>query len=310
MNTGIYVLCARFLSLVDVLLTECSFLSPMASSKTFRFPYVYLNPYRPPLHSITEVRRLFRSLIICSQTISSQLGSVMNLWLLYAPRGKGMFSIPFCVRGADSRYRGFLRKAKSVTSSTTAPVIIDKHELHSTWPVYCQPEQRHISQDDITLIVERNRTCFGPGDRISVVATVKSDSLHTVILRGFQILLKEATVFRPNIAPGRRAAPLANQVAISETKVDVNATLYGGTSHNSELACMVPANHTTPTLTSARHIDVTYTLSVKALLGTGTHLAMELPIIMSNWQRCVCHVWVVGLMLINWKYQGSVFRSY
>ena len=190
---------------------------------------------------------------------------------------------------ADLHSRGFLRKAKSVVVSTTAPVIIDKHELHSTWPVYCQTEQRQMSQDDINLIVERNRTCFGPGDRISVVATVKSDSLHTVILRGFEILLKEATVFRPGIAPGRRAAPLANQVAISENKVAVNATLYGGTSHNSELACMVPVNHTTPTLTAARHIDVTYTLSVKALLATGTPLSMDLPIVMSNWQRCVCH---------------------
>jgi hypothetical protein len=35
----------------------------------------------------------------------------------------------------------------------------------------------------------------------------------------FEILLKEATVFRPGIAPGRRASPLANQVAISENKV-------------------------------------------------------------------------------------------
>uniref|UniRef100_A0A8H8CEZ5 Uncharacterized protein n=1 Tax=Psilocybe cubensis TaxID=181762 RepID=A0A8H8CEZ5_PSICU len=39
---------------------------------------------------------------------------------------------------------GFLRKAKSVVSSTVAPIIIDKHELHSTWPVYQQPETRHL----------------------------------------------------------------------------------------------------------------------------------------------------------------------
>ena len=171
--------------------------------------------------------------------------------------------------------------------SVTAPVIIDKHELHSTWPVYCQPETRHLPQDDVNLIVERNRTCFGPGDRISVVATVKSDSLNTVILRGFEIVLREATIFRPGIAPGKKVAPLVNQIMISENKVAVNATLYGGTSHMSELACMVPVNHTTPTLTSARHIDVTYTLSVRALMGTGTHLVLDLPIVMSNWQRCV-----------------------
>lgn len=217
---------------------------------------------------------------------------------MYVPKGKGVSFYTSCVYCADLQYRGFLRKAKSVVVSTTAPVIVDKHELHSTWPVYCQPEQRQVSQDDINLIIERNRTCFGPGDRISVVATVKSDSLQTVILRGFEILLKEATVFRPGIAPGKRAAPLVNQVAISEHKVPVNATLYGGTSHNSELACMVPGNQTTPTLTSARHIDVNYTLSVKALMGNGTHLAMDLPIIMSNWQRCVRYVLNSRLALI------------
>jgi hypothetical protein len=93
MNTDICVLCVYFLCLVDVfvvMLTEYSLHSHMASSKTFRSPYVYLNPYRPPLHSITEVRPLFRSLIICSQTLILQLGSVMNFLLLYAPRGKGM----------------------------------------------------------------------------------------------------------------------------------------------------------------------------------------------------------------------------
>jgi hypothetical protein len=111
--------------------------------------------------------------------------------------------------------------------------------------------------------------------------------LQTVILRGFEILLKEATVFRPGISPGKKAAPQVTQIGISENKVAVNATLYGGTLHTAELACMVPANHTTPTLTSGRHIDVTYTLSVRALMGTGAHLVMDLPIVMSNWQRDV-----------------------
>lgn len=171
--------------------------------------------------------------------------------------------------------------------SVSSPVIIDKHELHSTWPVYCQNETRQLEQDGINLIVERNRTCFGPGDRISVMASVKSNSLHTVILRGFEILLKETTIFRPGLMPGKRTAPVFKHVPISENKVAVSQTLYGGTAHTMELACMVPPNHTTPTLTSARYIDVTYNLVVRALMGTGTHVVMELPIMISNWQRQV-----------------------
>jgi hypothetical protein len=58
-----------------------------------------------------------------------------------------------------------------------------------------------------------------------------------------------------------------------------------GQVHRSELAVMVPQNHTTTTLTSARHIDITYILVVKALMGAGKPLVMELPVIVSNWPR-------------------------
>ncbi|PPQ78439.1 hypothetical protein CVT25_011884 [Psilocybe cyanescens] len=186
-----------------------------------------------------------------------------------------------CTKGK----KGFLRKAKSVVASTIAPIIIDKHELHSTWPVYQQPETRHLAQEGVNLIIERKNTCFGPGDRVSVVATVKSDSLHTVILRGFEMTLREATVFRAGVhTAGKKNAPQVRQVNIAETKVGVNATLYGGTAHTSELSCMIQPDHTTTSLNAARHIDITYTLCIKALMGTGAHLVMDLPVIISNWQ--------------------------
>lgn len=121
-----------------------------------------------------------------------------------------------------------------------------------------------------------------------VFATVKSDSLHTVILRGFEMTLREATVFRAGVhTAGKKNAPQVRQVNIAETKVAVNATLYGGTAHTSELRFMVQPDHTTTSLNAARHIDITYTLSIKALMGTGAHLVMDLPVIISNWQKSV-----------------------
>ena len=206
---------------------------------------------------------------------------------MYAPKAKSRF-ISRCLYICSYRSRGFLRKAKSVVVSTQATIIIDKHELHSTWPVYCQPETRHLAQEGVNLIVQRNHTCYGPGDRITVNATVKSDSLHTIILRGFEISLKESTVYRAGpYAQGKKGAPQVRVVNVCENKLVVNATLYGGTQHQAELWCLLSQNHTTTTLNAARHIDVTYTLSIKALMGTGTHLVMDLPVIVSNWQRCV-----------------------
>ncbi len=184
--------------------------------------------------------------------------------------------------------RGFLRRDKPQVLVASSPIVIDKHELHSTWPVYAQPETRHLSMDGVTLIVERSHTCYGPGDRISVMATVKSDSLHTVILRGFEFSLKETTVFRagPNTI-GKKAAPQVKIGNVGEQKVPVNATIYGGTQHKAELTVTIPSHHTSTTLNAARHIDITYVLTVKALMGTGKPVIMDLPVIISNWPRHV-----------------------
>ena len=142
--------------------------------------------------------------------------------------------------------------------------------------------------DDVTLTVERTHTCFGPGDRIAVNATVKSDTLHTVVLRGFEFSLKETIVFRagPN-APGKRGAPQVKVGNVGEQKVPVNATIYGGQFHKAELVVTVPPNHSSTTLNSARHIDITYVLVVKALMGTGKPIPLDLPVIVSNWPRYV-----------------------
>lgn len=184
--------------------------------------------------------------------------------------------------------RGFLRRDKHVILSTSAQIIIDKHELHSTWPVYVQPERRNISLDGVSLIIERTNTCYGPGDRISIMAIVKSESMQTIVLRGFEFSLRETTVFRagPNTV-GKKAAPQVKTGSVCEQKVPVNSTLYSGAQHKAELAITVPAHHTSTTLNAARHIDITYVLTAKALLATGKPLVMDLPIIISNWPRYV-----------------------
>ncbi|OCH93867.1 hypothetical protein OBBRIDRAFT_817584, partial [Obba rivulosa] len=189
-----------------------------------------------------------------------------------------------CVKGK----KGFLRRDKSTVHAASSTIIIDKHELHTTWPVYSQPEARNLTQDGVTLIVDRSRTCYGPGDRIALMATVKSDTLHTVILRGFEFTLKETTVFRASPhTPGKKGAPQVKVTTVGEQKVPVNVTLYGGTQHRAELTVMIPPQHTSATLNAARHIDITYALTVKTLMGTGQPLIMDLPVVVSNWPRAV-----------------------
>ncbi|KAF5378344.1 hypothetical protein D9615_008708 [Tricholomella constricta] len=189
-----------------------------------------------------------------------------------------------CTKGK----RGFLRKRKSVVVSTQASIIIDKHELHSTWPVYLQHETRQVVKDGCTLVVDRNQTCYGPGDRIAVMALLRSDALDNTILRGFEITLKEATVFRTGLQAGKKLLPpQVKVISISDSKLAINGALHPGTEHRAELTCSISPNHTTTSLNSARHIDVTYTLCVKAIVDHRPPIVLDLPVIVSNWQRVV-----------------------
>ncbi|KAF9220194.1 hypothetical protein BS17DRAFT_739755 [Gyrodon lividus] len=203
-------------------------------------------------------------------------------------------------RGAGIRYelvatvctlgkKGFFRRRKTAIISQATTIIIDKHELHSTWPVYSQPESRSVHQEGVHLAVERGRTCYGPGDRASVMAILKSDSIHPVVVRGFEFTLKETTIFRagPHATSSNRSGPQVKTATIGEQKVPLNVTLYGGTQHKAELGCLIPGTHTTTSLNAARHIDITYVIIVRAWIGQMQSVMMELPIIVSNWPRNV-----------------------
>jgi Arrestin (or S-antigen), C-terminal domain len=186
--------------------------------------------------------------------------------------------------------RGFLRRKKSRVQTQLAPIIIDKHELHSAWPVYCQHETRKHTQEGLTLIADREHTCYGPGDLITVTATLKSERLSTIVCRGFELNLIETTIFRGLLTGKKSAAPVVRTIKVCEYKHVVNANLHGGTQQRAELVCQLSPEHTTTTLNAARHIDITYVLTVKAIITPGDPVSIDLPVIVTNWQRSVDHL--------------------
>ena len=221
-----------------------------------------------------------------SLTCSSQLVFDTNSSQLYVPSAKSESPPHKLVASSLTSFRGFFRRRKTAVISQATTIIIDKHELHSTWPVYSQPESRSVHQDGVHLTVDRGRTCYGPGDRVSVMAILKSDAVHPVVLRGFEFTLKETTIFRAGPqATSKRSGPQTKVANIGEQKVPLNATLYNGTQHKAELGCLIPNTHTTTTLNAARHIDITYVIVVRAWIGSMQSVMIELPVIVSNWPR-------------------------
>lgn len=141
------------------------------------------------------------------------------------------------------------------------------------------------THEGLTLIADRDHACYGPGDRISVAATLKSDKPTTIICRGFELTLNETTIFRGLLTGKKSAAPLVRTVQVCEYKHLVNANLYMGAQQKAELVCQLSPDHTTTTLNAARHIDITYVLTLKAIISPGDPVSVDLPVIVTNWQR-------------------------
>ena len=164
--------------------------------------------------------------------------------------------------------------------------MIEKHELHSTWPVYAQPESRQVVSNGLTLVVDRSNTCFAPGDRLAIIATLKSDNLSPVVLRGFEFSLKETIIYRGGLqSHSKKNEPLVQTSVLGEQKLPVAITLYGGTQHKAELGCVIPGNHTTSSVNAGRHIDIGYSLNIKATIDRANPIVMDLPVTITNWPR-------------------------
>lgn len=180
--------------------------------------------------------------------------------------------------------------------SYSVPIVIEKHELHSTWPVYAQPESRQIVSNGLTLVVDRSNTCFAPGDRLTISATLKSDNLSPVVLRGFEFMLRQTIIYRGGPqSHSKKNGPLVQTSVIGEQKLPMSITLYGATQQRAELGCVVPGNQTTSSVNTGRHIDIGYSLNVKAIIDTAKPIVMDLPVTVTNWPRLVEHSAALGL---------------
>ncbi|KAG8958851.1 hypothetical protein FRC03_008743 [Tulasnella sp. 419] len=184
--------------------------------------------------------------------------------------------------------KGLLRREATQPLTSSCPVIIDKHELHSTWPIYAQPESRTRSSEGFTLIVNRSHTCYAPGDRIAVFTIVKNDTPNTTPIRHYEFSLLELVVYRPGPHGGaKKNNAQIRKMAIQEAKIPItyHQPLGPGMQAKAELSLLVPPNHTTTTVSWAQRIEVTYVLHVKVVLNGGQNLALDLPVTITNWTR-------------------------
>ncbi|KAF8317350.1 hypothetical protein DL93DRAFT_2055588, partial [Clavulina sp. PMI_390] len=186
--------------------------------------------------------------------------------------------------------KGLFRKEVSPLRETTAKITIDKHELHSTWPVYLKPDVRNMQKNGFDLTVERHNTCYGPGDVVNVKAILKSLT-GTGTVRVYEMALRETAVYRQfpgTTGPKGASGPVVRSNFIGTNKLPVRVVIRPGLSDSIDLKCTIPSTHKTTTVVTAEHIEIVYSLAVRTILEDKTELVIDnIPIMMSNWPRCV-----------------------
>jgi hypothetical protein len=186
--------------------------------------------------------------------------------------------------------RGILRRDATPTLSTAHPIIILKHELHSNWPVYSQLDRKETSKEGLTLVVERSRTCIGPGEQLELKACLKSESPIPFSFRGFDMTLRENVSFRAH--PGATTSkkvniPQARTTVIGDQKIAANVILHHGMQHIAAITCALPQSYNAMTVDAARLIDIRYTVHVSAVLEGGRVLDLQIPLTVSPFPEAV-----------------------
>ena len=161
--------------------------------------------------------------------------------------------------------KGLLRK-ESVSSiiQSTHPVVLEKHELHSLWPMYNCHDDHDITEDDVKLKVFRQRTGYGPGDQVNVRVVVLSNNVQPLKLKSISFSIKETVTFKGSnkfIKGGNADSKGASQRAevITGKGRTLGKKIYRGDSQMYDLSATIPKSHSLMTIGTAKHVEVSYT---------------------------------------------------
>ncbi|ODN81487.1 hypothetical protein L202_01910 [Cryptococcus amylolentus CBS 6039] len=169
---------------------------------------------------------------------------------------------------------GMFKKESFPIIKQTVPIHVIKYETLSSWPVYNIPETRTIKALEglLDLTVSRPSTAFSAGDKISLIARLKSSRPQPFKLLGFKCnLLEVITFIPPPPDPNSKSkkhqkistAPVTKSRIIQTVTAPLNETVGRGGEKGARLEMQVGEISYTARGTK---IEVEYDLEVSALV--------------------------------------------
>lgn len=164
--------------------------------------------------------------------------------------------------------RGLIRKdtASSVIQSTH-PLVLEKHELHSNWPIYHIPDDHEQTANEVYARIYRKQTCYAPGDKVEARIILTSKNVSPVKIKTVALSIRETVTFRGSKRGSRMLGGVtktANQKTemIAQKAQQVGSKIYKGDTKTFDIALVVPKSHSLMTIQTAKHIEISYTMRV------------------------------------------------
>ena len=154
------------------------------------------------------------------------------------------------------------------------PLTITKHELHSAWPVYNNPDSKAATAGEVTMTINRPGVAFGPGDRILLTASMRSSRAIPFKLRGFECTLMEVVTMFATPTKGKAkdkkskkaaAGPVVKSRPIAQARCAVDESVGRGGEKSARIEMAVPAENLLVTVRHAKTMEVGYELQIKAV---------------------------------------------
>lgn len=164
---------------------------------------------------------------------------------------------------------GIFKSDSAEIIKISEPLTITKHELHSAWPVYNNPDSKAVTAQEVNMTVQRPGVAFGPGDRILLTASIRSSRGIPFKLRGFECTLMEVVTMYALPAKDKKkktqAGPVVKSRPIAQARCAVDESVGRGGEKSARIDMAVPADNLLVTVRHAKTLEVGYELQVKAV---------------------------------------------
>lgn len=178
------------------------------------------------------------------------------------------------VAALSYRKKGGIFKSDSANiMKISEPIQVVKHDLHAAWPVYNHSDQKSVAGQDLTMTIQRPGVAFGPGDRILLTASLRSDRGIPFKLKGFECTLLEVVSSIPDSTPLTKEAkrqskipakPVVKSRPIAQARCAVDETMGRGGEKTARIDMAVPQD-VLVTVRHAKTLEVGYEMQVKAV---------------------------------------------